>query len=292
MLSSPCACSCESQLGSCLGEELPLICCSGDALQARAQVPCQHSQAREGRGVPRPAPLLVRTAFHCSACPHFGPCQPAPYESVQPLFVGEHAPGTISSGQASPSHHHHRDGDALGALENVLHYRVPLSTWFFCSSSSPEHKHLCLGLQSPKSHRVQLSSAPPHLPVVDLLGFAGFLNGRPGAAHCWTELGTKVKSREAESNTPGDHWIQNIFPRQLVQTQSATTMWQCQIKECKCICRTLQMRVWVFSYWGKRCEGTQPPQTRYKERDGQKKSLFSKRHWQNNLLSTRSLNTI
>lgn len=48
------------------------------------------------------------------------------------------------------------DGDTLSILEIVLHYRVPPLTFFF-SGSNREHKHLCLGLQSLKGHRVQLS---------------------------------------------------------------------------------------------------------------------------------------
>lgn len=46
-----------------------------------------------------------------------------------------------------------QDGDTWGILENVLHYRVPPLTL----SLLREHRHFCLGLQSLKSYRVQLS---------------------------------------------------------------------------------------------------------------------------------------
>lgn len=46
----------------------------------------------------------------------------------------------------------------------------------FCSNNSREHKHVYLGLQSLKSHRVQLSSPLGHFALVAVLGCAGFVN--------------------------------------------------------------------------------------------------------------------
>lgn len=171
--------------------------------------------------------------------------------------------------------------------------------WFFFSSNSTVHKHLYLGLQSLKSHRVQLSPPLAHFASVALLRFAGFLNDQP---RCWPSLGRARGQR--------------LNPGRLKPTyQEATTIWERQDPKYfpRTSCSNLISHKGtvvpderVHMYLQDSAEGGFgffPPKENAvkahslcrpgtKRETETKKSLFSKRHWQNNLLSARSLNII
>lgn len=120
---------------------------------------------------------------------------------------------------------------------------------------------------------------------------------RPVLAIARQSQGTKVKSRGAESNIPGGYYCLvkagSYFPRTSCSNLISHKDMIMSDKRSKRIRTTLQMEgLGLLSPKENavKAHSLCRPGTE-RDRD-KKKSLFAKRHGQNNLLSTRSLNTI